>query len=83
MLDGSLKEADFRTDPYFGFAVPTSLPGVEPHLLNPAKSWVDPAEFEETARKLVGMFAENFARFETEVDDEVRDAQPRVAIAAE
>jgi phosphoenolpyruvate carboxykinase (ATP) len=83
VLDGSLKDADFRTDPYFGFAVPTSLPGVEPHLLNPAKSWVDPAEFEETARKLVGMFAENFTRFETEVDDEVRDAQPRVAIAAE
>src|SRR5689334_15556237 len=30
-LDGSLRNADFRTDRYFGFAVPTSLPGVEPH----------------------------------------------------
>ena len=26
-LDGSLKDADFRTDPYFGFSVPTSVPG--------------------------------------------------------
>ena len=34
-LDGSLKDADFRTDPYFGFSVPTSVPGVEPHLLEP------------------------------------------------
>ena len=25
-LDGSLRNAKFRTDPYFGFAVPTSLP---------------------------------------------------------
>ena len=32
-LDGSLKGVSFRTDPYFGVAVPTSVPGVEPHLL--------------------------------------------------
>ena len=25
-LDGSLKNVNFRTDPYFGFAVPTSVP---------------------------------------------------------
>ena len=25
-LNGSLKDADFRTDPYFGFSVPTSVP---------------------------------------------------------
>ena len=27
-LNGSLRNAEFRTDKYFGFAVPTSLPGV-------------------------------------------------------
>ncbi|WP_204338042.1 AraC family ligand binding domain-containing protein, partial [Proteus mirabilis] len=32
-LDGSLNRADFRRDPYFGFAVPTSVPGVPPHML--------------------------------------------------
>ena len=53
-LNGSLKNADFRTDPYFGFAVPTSVPGVEPHLLNPFKTWKDKAEFDKTARDLVG-----------------------------
>ena len=52
-LDGSLKDADFRTDPYFGFSVPTSVPGVEPHLLNPIKTWKDKAEFDKTARALV------------------------------
>ena len=40
-LDGSLKNASFRTDPYFGFAVPTSVPGIEPHLLYPMKTWED------------------------------------------
>ena len=63
-LNGSLRNADFRTDKYFGFAVPTSLPGVEPHILDPVKTWADKAEFDKTARKLVGMFQKNFAKFE-------------------
>ena len=63
-LNGSLRNAEFRTDKYFGFAVPTSLPGVEPHILDPIKTWADKAEFDKTARKLVGMFQKNFAKFE-------------------
>jgi phosphoenolpyruvate carboxykinase (ATP) len=82
-LDGSLKDAGFRTDAYFGFAVPTSVPGVEPHLLNPMKTWKDKAEFDRTARKLVAMFQENFVKFEKVVDAEVRAAAPEVRIAAE
>ena len=38
-LDGSLHRADFRTDPYFGLAVPAQVPGVEPHILEPIKTW--------------------------------------------
>src|SRR5438270_237906 len=82
-LDGSLKNASFRTDPYFGFSVPTSVPGVEPHLLYPFKTWRDKADFDQTARKLVGMFRENFVRFENQVDADVKAAAPEVRIAAE
>jgi phosphoenolpyruvate carboxykinase (ATP) len=82
-LDGSLRSASFRTDPYFGFAVPTSVPGIEPHLLYPMKTWKDKAAFDETARKLVGMFQKNFAKYEKDVDPEVRAAAPEVRIAAE
>ncbi len=82
-LDGSLRNASFRTDPYFGFAVPTSLPGVEPHLLNPIKTWQDKAEFDRTARDLVRMFQENFLKFEQHVDADVKAAAPEVRIAAE
>jgi phosphoenolpyruvate carboxykinase (ATP) len=82
-LDGSLKNASFRTDPYFGFAVPTSVPGVEPHLLYPMKTWKDKAAFDETARKLVRMFQENFVKFEPHVDADVKAAAPEVRIAAE
>ena len=82
-LDGSLKNAKFRTDPYFGFSVPTQLAGVEPHLLYPFKTWQNKAEFDETARKLVRMFQENFTKYEQHVDADVRAAAPEVRIAAE
>jgi phosphoenolpyruvate carboxykinase (ATP) len=82
-LDGSLKNASYRTDPYFGFAVPTSVPGVEPHLLYPMKTWKDKAAFDETARKLVRMFQDNFVKYEKHVDADVRAAAPEVRLAAE
>jgi phosphoenolpyruvate carboxykinase (ATP) len=82
-LDGSLKKADFRTDPYFGFAVPTSVPGVEPHLLNPFKTWKDKAAFDKTARELVAMFQKNFTKYEQHVTPDIRAAAPEVRIAAE
>jgi phosphoenolpyruvate carboxykinase (ATP) len=82
-LNGSLRDVQFRTDKYFGFAVPTSLPGVEPHILDPIKTWADKAEFDKTARALVGMFQKNFAKFEAQVDAEVRAAAPDLKLAAE
>ena len=82
-LDGSLRNAKFRTDPYFGFSVPTQLAGVEPHLLYPQKTWQNKREFDQTARKLVAMFQKNFVQFEEHVDADVRAAAPEVRIAAE
>jgi phosphoenolpyruvate carboxykinase (ATP) len=82
-LDGSLKNASYRTDPYFGFSVPTSVPGVEPHLLYPMKTWKDKAAFDQTARNLVAMFQKNFVKFEKVVDSDVLAAAPEVRIAAE
>ena len=81
-LDGSLKTVNFRTDPYFGFDVPTSVRGVEPDLLNPIKTWKDKAEFDATARKLVRMFQENFRAFEDSVDNDVIAAASDVHLAA-
>ena len=81
-LDGSLGQADFRTDPWFGLAVPSKVPGVEPHILEPVKTWRSKAEFAETAKRLVAMFRDNFVKFETHIDEEVRNAAPAARIAA-
>jgi len=82
-LDGSLSKVKFRTDPYFGMQVPTAVPGIEPHILDPIKTWASKSEFAETAKKLVGLFQDNFVTFEPHVDAKVKDAAPKVAMAAE
>jgi phosphoenolpyruvate carboxykinase (ATP) len=82
-LDGSLRTVDFRTDKYFGFAVPSALPGVPSEILDPINTWKDKADFDKTARALVAMFQKNFAKFEAQVDADVRAAAPEVKLAAE
>ncbi|MEA3046572.1 MAG: phosphoenolpyruvate carboxykinase [Sphingomonadales bacterium] len=77
-LDGSLAHVAFRTDPNFGFAVPVSVPGVDPAILSPRDTWADKADYDATAARLVGLFTANFAKFEAHVDQAVRDAAPRV-----
>ena len=73
-LNGSLNAAEFRKDPNFGFEVPVAVPGVEPELLDPRQTWADPAAYDAQARKLVAMFAENFAQYAPHIDDDVRAA---------
>jgi phosphoenolpyruvate carboxykinase (ATP) len=76
ILDGSLAKVSFRTDPHFGVSVPVAVPGVEPDILDPVKTWADKKAFEETAKKLVEMFRKNFVKFEANVDSAVKAAQP-------
>jgi phosphoenolpyruvate carboxykinase (ATP) len=52
-------------------------------MLYPIKTWRDKAEFDATARRLVEMFQENFAKFEPYVDADVKAAAPAVRLAAE
>jgi phosphoenolpyruvate carboxykinase (ATP) len=78
-LDGSLNNAEFRTDANFGFKVPVAVPGVESQILNPRETWPDAAAYDVTAQKLVGQFIENFAQFADHVDEGVRQAAPKAA----
>ena len=82
-LSGALKNQPMRTDPLFGFQVPTALPGVEPAILNPRETWADKAAYDAQARALVDMFNKNFAKFEVHVDADVKAAAPALRQAAE
>ena len=78
-LDGSLKNAEFRKDPNFGFDVPVAVPGVDSAILDPRSTWADRDDYDRTAGKLVQLFVDNFAQFEAHVDEGVRNAAPQAA----
>jgi phosphoenolpyruvate carboxykinase (ATP) len=73
-LEGKLDGVEMRKDPVFGLLVPTSCPDVPPAILDPRITWRDPAAYDTQARKLAGMFEENFAQFRDHVSEEVRAA---------
>ncbi len=82
-LDGSLNRSSFRVDPNFGFEVPVEVAGVDSAILDPRSTWKDKAAYDAQAGRLVGMFIDNFAKFESHVDASVQGAAPAVRIAAE
>jgi phosphoenolpyruvate carboxykinase (ATP) len=82
-LDGSLADVEFRTDANFGFEAPVNVPGVDASILDPRSTWADKDAYDAQARRLVGMFIDNFAKFEDHVDASVASAAPRLNIAAE
>jgi phosphoenolpyruvate carboxykinase (ATP) len=81
-LSGELKNQPMRTDRVFGFQVPLSLPGVDAKLLTPRETWSDPAAYDETAAALVAMFTNNFAKFESLVESDIREARPGARLQA-
>ena len=78
-LNGSLTNAEMRTDPNFGFDVPLALDGVDSRLLNPRDTWADPQAYDDQAKQLVDMFVNNFKKFRDHVDQDVLDAAPGTA----
>jgi phosphoenolpyruvate carboxykinase (ATP) len=73
-LDGSLSNVEFRKDPNFGFDVPVDVPGVPEVLLDPRRTWGDPAAYDAQAEKLVKMFSDNFEQYVPHIDKDVKAA---------
>jgi phosphoenolpyruvate carboxykinase (ATP) len=53
------------------------MPGIEPHLFHPRKTWADKLAYDAQAARLVKMFIDNLGRFEASVDGDVLAASPR------
>ena len=63
--------------------MPTAVAGVETAILDPRQTWADKAAHDRQAKRLVGMFATNFEKFEAHVDAAVMGAAPGLLEAAE
>ena len=76
-LTGQLDDVEYVTHPILNLAVPTSCPGVPASVLDPRSTWPDPAKYDEQAKALAKMFADNFKTFEQDVAASVKDAGPK------
>ena len=77
-IEGRLDAVEYRTDPVFGFDVPTACPEVPAELLDPRATWADEAAYDAKATELAQRFIENFAPFADATTPEVRAAAPTV-----
>ena len=75
-LRGELDEVPYHRDAIFGLDVPQEIDGVPKEILTPRDTWDDPAAFDSQAKKLAGMFQENFEKYADTVDEAVVAAGP-------
>ena len=76
-LNGKLRQVNYRTDPIFGFEVPTECEGVPTEILDPASAWPSREEYMLKYDALAARFIENFKLFSAGCPDEVRAAGPK------
>jgi phosphoenolpyruvate carboxykinase (ATP) len=77
-LSGALLNAEYYTDPIFGFQVPKTCDGVPASVLKPSESWPDKEHYNQKYRQLAARFVENFKKFEDRCAPEVVASGPRI-----
>ncbi len=78
LLDGKLDNVEYKEDPIFGFAVPTSCEGIPDKVLDPASAWPSTEAYFKRYRDLASRFVDNFKKFADQCAPEVREAGPKL-----
>ncbi|WP_379059732.1 phosphoenolpyruvate carboxykinase (ATP) [Pectobacterium brasiliense] len=63
ILNGSIDDAEMQTLPVFDLAIPTSLPGVNPDILDPRDTYASVEQWQEKADDLAQRFITNFDKY--------------------
>jgi phosphoenolpyruvate carboxykinase (ATP) len=63
ILDGSIDQAQTSNLPLFNLTVPTSLPGVNPDILDPRDTYPQQQQWQDKAEDLATRFVNNFEKF--------------------
>lgn len=64
-LEGELANIETIKDDIFGLDIPLHVPGVPDEVLQPIKTWADPAAYKEAATDLAAQFRTNFKKFKS------------------
>ena len=76
-LNGELENVTYKHDKIFNLDVPQSCPGVPKNIMNPRETWADKKEYDATAKRLAGMFKENFSKKYPHMAREIAEAGPQ------
>jgi phosphoenolpyruvate carboxykinase (ATP) len=60
----------------FGLNVVTECPGVSAEILVPRRTWADGVAYDAAAKRLAGLFRENFKRYEAAAGAGITAAGP-------
>lgn len=63
ILSGKIDDVETFTLPVFNLAVPTELPGVDTHILDPRNTYTSHEQWEEKAHDLAQRFVTNFDKY--------------------
>ena len=74
-ISGTLENVRYRHDEIFNLDVPIECPGVPFEILDASSTWPDLDSYQSSARKLAGMFVQNFEKF-SDASPETRAAGP-------
>jgi len=77
-FSGFLDDVSYHRDNNFSFLVPESCPNVESSILNPKNTWSDKNAYDDKARKLAGLFIDNFKKFEKFAGEKIIYAGPQI-----
>lgn len=79
ILSGKIEQAETFTLPIFDLAVPLALPGVDPSILDPRKTYADESLWQEKAQDLAQRFIDNFSKYTvTEAGKKLVSAGPKL-----
>ena len=77
-LSGELLKVPTVHDDLLNLDIPSQCPGVPSEVLIPRNAWADKAAYDQAARKLAGLFVENFKQFHATTRPEILAAGPKM-----
>ncbi|MGJ4745499.1 phosphoenolpyruvate carboxykinase (ATP) [Leptospira sp. SA-E8] len=63
IMNGNIDKSEFVKHPIFQVEYPKTVEGVDSAILDPREAWADKAAYDESSKKLAGMFIENFKKY--------------------
>jgi phosphoenolpyruvate carboxykinase (ATP) len=79
VLNNTLDNVEYYTDPVFGFQVPKTCPDVPEEVLYPSRSWPKEEDYWKKYKQLASRFISNMKKFEEATPQEVIEAGPKIS----